>query len=104
MLIDNIAHNRIEDGITQKLQSFVVQGFTLCIATMDTLVHQSLLVISNVVRIETQYRIKRRKKLLLLTERELQSINDIIKPHICLQRIYYRSKNASVFAFCSLNL
>jgi len=33
------------------------------------------------VRIESEYLVKRRKKLLLLAERELDMINDIINPH-----------------------
>jgi hypothetical protein len=44
-------------------------------------VHQRHLVILDVVGIESQYLIKRRKKLLLLAERELDSINDVIKLH-----------------------
>jgi hypothetical protein len=37
--------------------------------------HQRLLIILNIVGIKTKYLIKRRKKLLLLAERELDSIN-----------------------------
>ena len=43
--------------------------------------HQRLFVIFDVVGIESQNSEKGRKKLLLLAERELDSVNDIIKPH-----------------------
>jgi hypothetical protein len=42
---------------------------------------QSLLVKLDVMRIEAQNLVESRKKLLLLTERELYSINDVVNPH-----------------------
>ena len=74
-------HHRIENGIAQELQSLIVQRLAFVIALADALVHQRLTVILDVVRIKTEYLVKRRKKLLILAERELYSVNDVINPH-----------------------
>ena len=79
--VNNVTYSSVEYSITQKLQSLVVQRLALVVALADALVHQRHLVILDVVRIESQYLVKRRKKLLLLAERELDSINDVIKLH-----------------------
>jgi hypothetical protein len=42
---------------------------------------QSLLVELDVMGIEAQNLVESRKKLLLLAERELYSINDVVNPH-----------------------
>ena len=72
---------RNEKGIAKELQTFVVQWFPLVITASYTLVHQRLLVVADVMRIETDDVVKGRKKLLLLAERELYAFNDITKPH-----------------------
>ena len=81
MTVNNVTHSSVEYSITQELQSLVVQRLALVVALADALVHQRHLVILDIVGVESQYLIKRRKKLLLLTERELYSIYDVIKPH-----------------------
>ena len=81
MAIDDITHRSIEYGIAEELQPLIVQRLALIVTFADALVHQRLLVILDVAGIETQYLVKRRKKLLLLAERELDSINNIVKPH-----------------------
>ena len=60
-----MSHHRIENGIAQELQSLIVQRLAFVIALADALVHQRLTVILDVVRIKTEYLVKRRKKLLL---------------------------------------
>ena len=81
MTIDDIAHRSIEYGVTQELQPFVVKRLAFVVALADALVHQRHLVILDVAGIESQYRVKSRKKLLLLAEREFDSVNNILKPH-----------------------
>jgi hypothetical protein len=44
-------------------------------------VQQGLLVEVDIAGIETQNTVKSRKKLLLLTERELYAVNDVVNPH-----------------------
>ena len=79
--IDDISHSRIKDGITQELQSLVVQRLSFVVALANTLVDECLTVVLDVAGIEAEYLIESRKKLLLLAEREPDSINDVIKPH-----------------------
>ena len=81
MTVNDVTHSSVEYSITQELQSLVVQRLALVVALADALVHQRLLVILDVAGIESQYAVKRRKKLLLLAERELDSINNVIKLH-----------------------
>ena len=52
------------------------------IAPSDALVHKCLTIIVDVMRIEPKNIVESRKKLLLLAERELNTVNDIINPHI----------------------
>ena len=81
MAIDDVAYYGVEDGITQKLQAFVVLWATFLVTTSYTLVQEGLLVEFDVVRIEAQNTVEGRKKLLLLAERELDTVNDIVNPH-----------------------
>ena len=53
MLIYDVTHYNIKHGITEKLQSLIVHGFSLCVAVHDALVHQRHLVIANFVWIKT---------------------------------------------------
>ena len=80
--IDNIAYHGVEDGITQKFQSLVVYRFSFSVSPCHTLVHESHFVIFYLSWIESQYLVKRRKKLLLLSERELYFVNNDIIQHI----------------------
>ena len=77
----DISHRSIEYGITQELKSLVIQGAPLVITLSTTLMGQCNLVILDIVGIEANDGVKRRKKLLLLAERELYTVNDIVKPH-----------------------
>ena len=70
MTKDEIAYCCIEDGISKELQPLIVQWLALVIATPNALVHQCLLVVLDLTWIETKYLVQRRKKLLLLAERE----------------------------------
>ena len=79
MLVYDVAHNSIEDGVAQKLKPLVVDGLALGVSSHDALVHQSQFVEADIVRIKTDDVEQRRIKLLLLTEREPYSINDIIQ-------------------------
>ena len=81
MFEHDVTDDSIEDGIAQELQPLIVQRLALVVALADALVHQRHLVILDVVGVEPQYGVKRRKKLLLLAERELDSINNVIKLH-----------------------
>ena len=81
MLINDITYSSVEYGITKKLKSLIIKRFALVVALTDAFVHQRHLVILDVAGVESQYLIKRRKKLLLLAERELYSINNVIKLH-----------------------
>jgi hypothetical protein len=74
-----MSHHRIENGIAQEFQTLIVQRLAFVIALADALVHERLTVILDVVRIKTEYLVKRRKKLLILAERELYSIYKIIQ-------------------------
>ena len=81
MAIDDMTNCCIEDGVPKKLQSLIIQRLALVVAPADTLMHQSLTVVLDVVGIEAQYLVESRKKLLFLAEREPYSVNDIINPH-----------------------
>ena len=81
MLIDNVSDDGIEQGIAQEFQTFVIQGLSFVVTTAYTLVHQSLTIVADFMGIETHDVIKRRKKLLLLAERELYTFYNILKPH-----------------------
>ena len=82
MSIDNVANHSIEDGVAQEVQTLVVHWLAFLVATSHALVQQCLLVERQVVRVEAQYLVECRKKLLLLSERELYMVNDIVNPHI----------------------
>ena len=77
----DITYYSIEYRIAQKLQSLVVDGTSFFVASGNTLMEQCLLVEGDIVGIEPQDIIKGRKKLLLLAERELYAINDVVNPH-----------------------
>ena len=81
MLEYNMSHHGIEQGIAQELKSFVVQGASLVVSLSATLMGQRNLIILDIVGIEANDGVKRRKKLLLLAERELYTVDDIVKPH-----------------------
>ena len=49
MAVDDITHCSIENGIAKKLQALVVDGLALFVAMHDALVHQSQLVVADVV-------------------------------------------------------
>ena len=79
-----MSHDGIKDGIAQELQPLVVLRTTLFVPLANTLVQQSLLVKLDVVGIETQNLVESRKKLLLLSEREPYSINNVNIVHSSL--------------------
>jgi hypothetical protein len=72
MVIDNMSHHGVEDGITEKFQPFVVHGSSL-LPVHDALVHQGLLVVMDVVGVESQDVVQGRMKFLVLPEKELDS-------------------------------
>ena len=81
MVVDDVAHDGIEQCVAEKLQAFVVQRLALLVAAADALVHQCLLVVADIMGIEPHDLVERRKKLLLLAEREPYTVNNIPKPH-----------------------
>ena len=76
-----MTHDSIENGVAQEFQTFVILRTSLFVPLANTLMQQSLLVELDVMRIKAQNVVKGRKKLLLLAERELYSINDVVNPH-----------------------
>jgi hypothetical protein len=48
----DIAYHCVEDGVTQKLQSLIVQRTTFLVALFDALMHQRLLIKLDVSGIE----------------------------------------------------
>ena len=52
---DNIADNSVKNGVAEELQSFVVDFLSFRVAVGDALVHQCHLIITNVVRKNSQY-------------------------------------------------
>ena len=55
MVVDDMSDNSIEQGIAQELQTLIVQRPALLVTTTYALVHQRLLVITDVVRVETHH-------------------------------------------------
>ena len=53
MLVHDMPYGSIENGIAKKLQTLVIHGFALGIATHDALMHQGQFVITDIVWIET---------------------------------------------------
>ena len=68
MLIDNISHDGVKNGVTQELQSFIIQRASLFRADGGGFVQQSLLVELNVAGIDPQNLIKPKIRLFVLTE------------------------------------
>ena len=81
MAVDDIADCCIENRVAQELQPLIVQRLSLVIATAHTLMQQSLLIVVDLTGVEPHDVIKRRKKLLLLAEREPDMVDNILKPH-----------------------
>ena len=79
MLVYDVAHNSIENGIAQELKPLVVDRLALGVSSHDALVHQSQFIEADVVRIEPDDVKQRRIKLLLLSERELYPVNNVIQ-------------------------
>ena len=80
--VQEIGDHIVDDCVAQEFQALIVEWLTLLVASANAFVHQCLTVILDVVRIETQYLVESRKKLLILAERELHSVNKFINPHI----------------------
>ncbi len=79
--VHNIAHYSVEHRVAEKLEPLVVQRLSLVVAPGYALVHESQLVVFYVVGVEPHDVIKGRKKLLLLAERELNPVYDIVIQH-----------------------
>ena len=74
----DITYHGIEDSIAEKLQTLVVERFSF-FTLHDAFVHQGEFVVMDVFRIESQYVVESRIKLLLLQERELYPVDEIIQ-------------------------
>ena len=70
MLVDDMSHHSIQQGVAKKLQPLVVQRLAFLVAPAGTLVGQGRLIVTDVAGIEPDDVVERRKKLLLLAERE----------------------------------
>ena len=81
MVVHDVPHDGIEQGIAEELQPLIVQRLALFVALRDAFVHQRQLIVPDVAGIEPHDAVKRRKKLLLLAERELDAVDDFTKPH-----------------------
>ena len=74
---DDVAYCGVEDGVAEEFKAFVVHGFALGVAAEHALVHQRELVVAYVVGIEANDLAQRQIKLLVLAERELNSVDEI---------------------------
>ena len=72
----DVAYYCIEYGIAQKLKPLVVERASFLLSSA-ALVHESQLVVFDMMGIETENVAQRKKKLLFFTEREPQSVNKI---------------------------
>ena len=79
--VDDVAHNGVENGVAEKLQTLVVHGFPLFVASGHALVHQSELVIVYAVWIEAEDVVESRTKLLVLAEHEPHPVYKVINHH-----------------------
>ena len=75
----NIAYYRIEDGVTEKLQPLVVHGLSLLVAPRDAAMEQRDLVVFDMMGPDAGDPMERQEKLLVLAERELNPVNQIIQ-------------------------
>ena len=55
MFENDVAHDGIEDGVAEKFKTLVVDGLALGVAPRQALVHQGLLVETDVVGIEPHH-------------------------------------------------
>ena len=79
MLVDDVAHDGIEDGVAKKFEPLIVHWLPFLVAVHDALVHQGHLVITDIVGIESDDLVQRQIKLLILAERELYPVNNVIQ-------------------------
>ena len=77
MTVNDVTYDGVEDGVAQELKSFVVDGLSFGISPHDALVHQSQLIVADVVWTDADNAVKRQIKLLLLAEREPYSVYDV---------------------------
>ena len=82
MAIDNVADNRLENGIAEKFEPFVIDGLSFVVALRRTAVEKGRFVIVDMVWVEAQYLVKTRIKLLILAERELYTRYQMTNLHI----------------------
>ena len=75
----NIAYYRIEDGVAEKLQPLVVHGLSLLVAPRDAAMEQRDLVVFDMMGPDAGDPMERQEKLLVLAERELNPVNQIIQ-------------------------
>ena len=68
--IDNISYDGVEDGVTQKLQSLVVQRTSLLGADGRLLMQERLFVDLDIVRIKSEYPVKTKIRLSIPVEQE----------------------------------
>lgn len=68
VMIDYLAHDSIEDGITKELKPFVIQAIPVFALSEHRLVHQSFLIEAYLVRIEAQHITKSATKFPVLAE------------------------------------
>ena len=79
MAEDDVADDSVEDGIAEKLQPLVVDFLAFGVAVGNALVHQRNLIETDVVGKDAENSVQRQIKLLILSEREPYSIDDIIQ-------------------------
>ena len=70
MLVDDVAHDGVEDGVAQKFQTFVVDEAPFLRAHGDGFVQQGLLIDFDVTREESEDSVKTKIRLSVLVEQE----------------------------------
>ena len=81
MAIDDVAHHSIKNGITKKLQPFIIERPAFLVAARSTLVHQRQLIILQMMRIESDEFVKRFAQFLLVEKRKAQSVDNVFEIH-----------------------
>ena len=81
MVIDDLANDSPQHSIAQEFEPLVVELRPAFPVSMHRLVHQSFLIETNVVGIESQHIIKSATKLLLLPERKLYRVYQVNGRH-----------------------
>jgi hypothetical protein len=74
VLVDNVCHDSIQDGISQELQALIVECTTLLCTHRRGFVEQGLLVIGYFARIKSEDFIQCKIRRLILEEKEPYSL------------------------------